>query len=154
MPQFSFTTSSNDGLLRQLINECVISEAWDPDGSAPRPAFRAFQALWDTGASMSAISQRVVDRCKLLPVGFIELHHAQGSTKDVPVYIVNIGLPNRIALPGVIVSLAQISSDQGIDVLIGMDVITQGDFAITNPMGNTKFSFRMPSIADIDFVEK
>ena len=103
---------------------------------------------------MSAISQSVVDKCNLIPVGFTELHHAQGSTKDVPVYIVNIGLPSGVAIPGVIVSLAQISRDQGIDVLIGMDIITQGDFAVTNPKGNTKFSFRMPSIADIDFVEE
>ena len=38
------------------------------------------------------------------------------------------------------------------DVLVGMDIINQGDFAVTNPDGRTKFSFRVPSIADIDFV--
>jgi hypothetical protein len=32
-----------------------------------------------------------------------------------------------------------------------MDIIAKGDFAITGKSGNTKFSFRMPSIADIDF---
>ncbi len=39
----------------------------------------------------------------------------------------------------------------GSDVLIGMDVITQGDFAITNKDGKTTFSFRSPSLAKIDF---
>ena len=42
----------------------------------------------------------------------------------------------------------------GFDVLIGMDIITKGDFAITNPDGTTKFSFRIPSQADIDFVRE
>jgi hypothetical protein len=37
------------------------------------------------------------------------------------------------------------------DAIIGMDIIAKGDFAITGKSGNTKFSFRMPSIADIDF---
>jgi hypothetical protein len=32
-----------------------------------------------------------------------------------------------------------------------MDIITMGDFAITGKPGNKKFSFRMPSMADIDF---
>jgi len=39
----------------------------------------------------------------------------------------------------------------GSDVLIGMDVITQGDFAITNKDGMTTFSFRTPSLITIDF---
>ena len=38
------------------------------------------------------------------------------------------------------------------DVLIGMDIITQGDFAVTNLGGKTKFSFRIPSQASINFV--
>ena len=42
----------------------------------------------------------------------------------------------------------------GGDVLIGMDIISQGDFAVTNHGGITKFSFRMPSVTHIDFVEE
>ncbi|MDR3184029.1 MAG: SEC-C domain-containing protein, partial [Prevotellaceae bacterium] len=37
------------------------------------------------------------------------------------------------------------------DVLIGMDIITQGDFAISQSEGNTKFTFQMPSTHDFDF---
>jgi hypothetical protein len=32
-----------------------------------------------------------------------------------------------------------------------MDIITQGDFAITNFGGRTMFSFRLPSLESIDF---
>ena len=34
-----------------------------------------------------------------------------------------------------------------------MDIITRGDFAVTNRGGKTTFSFRIPSQADIDFVK-
>jgi hypothetical protein len=40
----------------------------------------------------------------------------------------------------------------GCDMLIGMDVINLGDFAVTNYNGRTMFSFRMPSADRIDFV--
>ena len=42
-------------------------------------------------------------------------------------------------------------SEQGIDVLIGMDVISKGDFAISYYNGKTQFSFRIPSQNDVDY---
>lgn len=40
---------------------------------------------------------------------------------------------------------------QNIDLLIGMDIIGLGDFAVTNLGGNTVFTFRVPSVEKIDF---
>jgi hypothetical protein len=37
------------------------------------------------------------------------------------------------------------------DVLIGLDIICRGDFAISNYNNSTQFTFRIPSICDIDF---
>jgi uncharacterized protein YchJ len=42
----------------------------------------------------------------------------------------------------------------GGDVLIGMDIITRGDFAVTNSDGRTTFSYRWPSTKRIDFVKE
>lgn len=39
-------------------------------------------------------------------------------------------------------------------MLIGMDVISKGDFCITPPKNGTKFTFRVPSIADTDYVKE
>ena len=39
-------------------------------------------------------------------------------------------------------------------MLIGMDVINAGDFAITNKDGKTVFSFRIPSMERIDFTQR
>jgi len=35
-----------------------------------------------------------------------------------------------------------------------MDVITLGDFAITNRLGNTKMSFRVLSLSEVDYVKQ
>lgn len=65
-------------------------------------------------------------------------------------YLVNIRLPNSVAFMGVRVTKGNLGDA---DVLIGMDIISQGDFAVTNLGGLTKFSFRVPSATHIDFVE-
>lgn len=49
------------------------------------------------------------------------------------------------------VTKANLEADTG--VLIGMDLITLGDFAVTNKNGQTCFSFRYPSSEWIDFSE-
>ena len=41
-----------------------------------------------------------------------------------------------------------------VDVLIGMDIISKGDFSITASQGKTKFSFQIPSTHDIDYDKK
>ncbi len=41
----------------------------------------------------------------------------------------------------------------GCDVLIGMDIINLGDFALTNLDDVTVLSFQMPSANHIDFVK-
>ena len=149
-PPLSFTTKATDnGLLNILRNDCHVSRAWDPNGSEPQPAMEQFIAVWDTGATNSMITQAVVDTCGLVPISTTTIAHALGTTSDVEVYLVNIGLPNKVGVPGLRVAKAVLS--QG-DVLIGMDIINQGDFAVTNVGGSTKFSFRIPSQADIDFV--
>jgi hypothetical protein len=37
------------------------------------------------------------------------------------------------------------------DLLIGMDIIRSGDFAVSNYQNRTIFSFRCPSLEEIDF---
>jgi hypothetical protein len=50
------------------------------------------------------------------------------------------------------VQLTELQELRNTDVLIGMDIISLGDFAITNLNGIPWFSFRVPSAAHIDFV--
>ena len=65
--------------------------------------------------------------------------------------MVNFELPNKVRIAGAIVT--EFPSLRGFDCLVGMDVITLGDFSVTNVAGRTMMSFRTPSIKTIDYVE-
>mgnify|MGYP001564232281 CR=1 FL=1 len=143
-------TSRYPGLSRVLGNVVRVAPAFDHDGATPEQLqqYSDFNAIWDTGATSSVITQQVVDKCGLKPIGMAEVAHAVGK-ELAEVYIVNIRLPNGVAFIYVRAIKGKLATG---DVLIGMDIISQGDFAVTNKDGKTVFSFRMPSVECIDFV--
>lgn len=148
----SFTVRSNGGVFRALQTACTIAEAFDPNTtSQPYPQFHQFQAIWDTGATNSVITQRVVDTVHLQPVG-MTLVQGVHSEEMSEVYLVNVGLLNGVGVPHIRATKGILAT--GVDVLIGMDIITIGDFAITNQGGNTVFSFCAPSHRCLDFVQE
>lgn len=112
---------------------------------------KLWRGLWDTGASRSSITKRIVDDLNLIPVGNANIGTANGAV-TVNTYFVDFGLPNGVTVKNVLVSCADLGDD--IDILIGMDIIRHGDFAITNTNNKTTFSFRTPSIQEIDYVEE
>jgi len=117
-----------------------------PDG-LPHPLVE-YAALWDTGATGSVVSKRIVADLALKPVGTSLVHGVHGK-ETVCTYFVSIVLPNDIVIEAVRVTEAE--GLDGFDVLIGMDVIGQGDFAVSNYLGKTTFAFRMPSLGTITF---
>jgi predicted aspartyl protease len=143
----AFTTAYNR-ISRILKSKVVIGIAFNP-ATSDAPPVKEFDAIWDTGATGSVISKNVVDVCNLHPIGMTKVHTASGE--DVcHVYLVSIGLPNMVAFPFLRVTQGKI---EGADVLIGMDVIENGDLAISNYDNKTVFSYRVPSMARIDFVQ-
>lgn len=150
-PQWrGFTTTGLGGLLNVLKNQCGVSQAFDPTPGGALPPVVQFDAIWDTGATNSCITQAVIDACGLLPVGMAQVIGVGGATTE-EVFLVNIYLPNHVAFTGLRVTRGRFV---GADILIGMDIINQGDFAVTNTNGITKFTFRVPSQRHIDFVEQ
>jgi len=106
-------------------------------------------AVWDTGATGTAITQAVVDDLGLKPIGLVAVHTANG-TRMCEVYMVALLLPNGVNVD----TRATLGDIPSCDVLIGMDVITLGDFSVTNFNGQTTMSFRIPSQSDVDFVKR
>jgi hypothetical protein len=98
------------------------------------------------------IAPSVVAALKLAPVGVVDVSHAGGSGKS-PTYLINIKLPNGVGIAGIRVTEFP-GLDGGFQTIIGMDVITLGDFSITNVDGQTCMSFRTPSTERIDYVER
>ena len=66
-------------------------------------------------------------------------------------YLVNIVLRNDMEISPVPVTEAKALNGTA-DVLIGMDLISMGDFAVSTYGGRTVFTFRMPSAGWIDFL--
>ena len=91
----------------------------------------------------------MVDACGLVATGIVQVDHVDG-TSQAETYLVNIMLPNNVGFTGVRVSKGTLTG--GADMLIGMDIISRGDFAVTNFNGTTRFTFRVPSAEHIDFV--
>ena len=107
-------------------------------------------ALWDTGATTSCISESVAQQLSLVPTGMMNIQ-TPSSTKAVKTYLVNVGLPNHLNVNDVQVCETDIGK-QGIEMLIGMDIITLGDFSVSNFNNNTVFTFRFPSKEKTDYV--
>ena len=110
------------------------------------------RGIWDTGATNSCISKKAAADLGLKPVQRTTVMGVHGS-QEVNVYYITFILPNEnIKLKVPVTECNELSGDGSICALIGMDVITKGDFCITNVGGQTVMSFRVPSIARIDFV--
>jgi predicted aspartyl protease len=133
---------------RDIKTECKLCPAFImTDKGHDIPAHKEYMALWDTGACGTVITQRVVDDLKLIPTGKARVFHANGES-IVNTYLVGIQLPNGVGMSKLLVSEGVLT---GMDVLIGMDIIGQGDFSITSFNGQLKFSFQYPSTHDFDF---
>jgi predicted aspartyl protease len=147
-PIQSFTVKGH-GILKVLRTPVQVGVAFDHVREDP-PPLRHYSAIWDTGATGSVITTKVVTECGLKRIGLTRVDTASDS-KIRPVYLISILCPNRAGFSQVRVTLGDI---KGADVLIGMDIISKGDFAVTNSDGKTTFSFRSPSIECIDFVKQ
>lgn len=144
-------TLKHNGIANVLKTEVRVSIAFNPSSQTTHPTLENFNAVWDTGATNSVISSNVVSKCGLKPIGMTQVHTVAGlATHNV--YFVNIMLPHKVGIPRVRVTEGELSA--GFDVLIGMDIITRGDFVLTNKDNKTIFSFRMPSLESIDFVKQ
>lgn len=143
-------TVRSKGISNVIASKVSISMPFIGNPSAQEGfVLKEFVAIWDTGATNSVITKKVVDALNLVPTGQTEVHTA-GGAHLMNTYLVNITLPGNVMIQGVRVTEANIAD--GVDVLIGMDIITMGDFSVTNFEGKTVMSFRMPSCCEIDFV--
>lgn len=148
--RFAFTVEYQD-LQSVLETEIHFCEPSEMEKNGPDSVMMKFsQALWDTGASNTVITNAVVQKLNLIPIDKTIISTANGQ-KESDVYLVNVGLPNRVIIPSVRVTHGDIL---GADALIGMDIICRGDFAVTNKFGRTVMTFHMPSIHHYDFAKQ
>lgn len=97
------------------------------------------RAIWDTGATISALSKRMEEKVGALPDEEGIMHGATGNS-DSNIYCATVELPGGIVfrdvdmwgigLPGL-----------DVDVVIGMDIISRGKLVVETVGGVPMFSF-------------
>lgn len=133
----------------RLESDVVIFDG-DQKASSLSPE-RKMRALWDTGATLSCISQRIADELQLKPLQVIKVYTATGAVQ-ANTYFVGLVLPNHFMTSVVAAGVPDMSDD--VDIVMGMDVISKGDFSVTNVNKRTTFSFRIPSVKRIDYMQE
>lgn len=103
--------------------------------------FHADKAMWDTGATTTVISTRVVRQLRLRPFDITGISGIGGMT-ETNTYLVHISLPTGDTYT----FLEVMESDfEDYVIIIGMDIIALGDFCFTNANNRSVFSFRFPA---------
>lgn len=145
----AFTTKYN-GRTNILFTPVWIAEAFDAKNQTIKSNFLKYECIWDTGATNSVITSGVVAALGLKPTGQVLCRHAGGESQQ-NTYLVAIGLPNGVTFSSVKITEGTVTR---FAALIGMDIISAGDFVVTNENGITVLSYQYPSVKTIDFVSQ
>ena len=151
MSYYSALTIKFPDVARELRSKIEVAPPFDPAKVSPdasREQFLEVDGIWDTGATGSVVTEDVANRLGIQPVDETTNHYVGGSRK-ADVYLVNILLQNEVLFPGVRVISTQAIT--GADMLIGMDIISSGDFAVTTFRRKTCMTFGIPSQRRLDF---
>ena len=145
-------THFTDNLMFSIVTGCKVYpgipvESISIERNLP-PAFDTENVLWDTGSEVTLINPRIVKQLKLKSFSFTELDGIGGSEIN-DTYIIHIKLPTGDYAFNV--EATETANTGEYDVVIGMDIISFGDFALTNKDNKSMFSFRFPSECHIDF---
>lgn len=109
-------------------------------------------ALWDTGASKTHISKRIADLLALNPIKQIEVTGHRG-VEFTNMYNVSLILPTGYLIENINV-LSGTYDSLNVDMIIGMDIISFGDFHIDFTKENPVLVFKHPNDYDEDiFIE-
>ena len=129
-----------------LVNEIKIPvHVGKPGGT-----LHEFIAIWDTGATNTVISKKVINTLDLMDI----IDQVTTCSADGPghadAYYVNVQLLNGVRFPNLKVIEMKITCD----LLIGMDIIGAGDFCLTNVDRKTVITFESPPHYRYDFVKQ
>ncbi len=140
-----FTQKCPD-IIDAIISECRVCPPVDfMKGELPEEVYISQNAMWDTGATNTLISPKIIQTLKLKPFGKSSISSANGVI-EANSYLIHVGLPSGSIITNI---LALENDNEDYEIVIGMDIITQGDFAFSNKDEHSTFSFRIPSSEEI-----
>lgn len=118
-------------------------------------------AMIDTGCTNTSIPHNVVEFLGLVPSGFQKMN-AVNKSYVCNFYICNMIIEDQIQINDVIVvGLPQLESADETEtptaneqMILGMDILSKCDFAITNKNEGTEFTIAYPSKRNLDFTKE
>ena len=117
-------TKHYDGRVKEIKTEVAVKSMGAKDDT-----FHSYDAIWDTGAMDSCISPKAASELQLQEYDVIRVRGVGDSAgKLCPVYLMNLKLSNGVIIKGV--RMVGVEIGGGSDALIGMNVITRGNFSI------------------------
>lgn len=129
-----------------IITSLAVCEAVELTENMIIPkVYRTINCMWDTGSTNTMITKEIVDELGLKPYGRAIVSD-NSTVEESDTYLVHIGLPTGNTVLKLEVML---TNSEDYDVVIGMDVITMGDFVLTNAEGKSVFSYRYPAKENI-----
>lgn len=106
-------------------------------------------AIFDTGATRSAITQKIFKELSLVKSGHATICGVE-SHKEIFTARINVSLSDEIQFKKLDVAVCALPA--GIDALLGMDAISCGDLLLLNGLQKTTMTFRVPpSEVEINF---
>jgi hypothetical protein len=112
-------------------------------------------ALWDTGATLSFIKPKLRDQLKLrmFRTGSSVSIAVVGGIVKADFTLLSMHLTNNFIIEYCPIYVVDLPVN--FDMVIGMDIISMGDFALCNTNNKTSFSFVIPPLPDgINLSEK
>lgn len=101
----------------------------------------ACDAIWDTGATSSMISNTMASALSLKPTGQTSIVGVHG-TNTARCYVVNLVFCNGVVLPEV--KVAEASNVGGFGFLVGMDIIGRGVLHVDGTTRRLEVRFELP----------
>ena len=140
---------------KAIITKAQIAPQRRVEGTKNRysveiPTKFMFNALWDTGSTVTLAVPRVIETAGLKPVETGPVRGVDGVETSRPFYHGFIAIEGQGGIHALamceLYALEEDDQLQGIDIIIGMDVIQQGDLVLSVDENKKHwFSFRTPS---------
>ena len=147
-------TISYDRQVKRLFTSAGVLPVFTNGDTAVVTPIKA-KAVWDTGAVFTCIRPALFQHIELPLLGAIGLKTITGigGKIEAPAILVNLFITSTLIIEGCPAFIVDLP--KSIDILIGMDIIGMGDFAVCNANNKTSFSFAMPPFPDrINFADK
>jgi hypothetical protein len=125
-----------------VITDIIVKSASQFTEPTQIQPFKA-RGLWDTGAQMCAISSSLVRTMGLKMIGTVDVGGFGGERSETPYYRIDITLQDGQHFYSVAVAEFTERERQAHDIILGMNLITKGDFTLAREGKGTRFTFKI-----------